>query len=170
MQNRLANNDHGQRKGQNVLLNDEVRMLRQVPMFAGIAPAKLKLLAFTSERVAFRAGDVLFRQGDDGNAAYVILEGRAKVLLNTPNGEIEVAEISENAIVGEIAILCDVARTATVRAVTTVEALQISKENFKKLLLDFPEMTLEVMRVLADRLIRTTAELTAARSKEQALH
>jgi CRP-like cAMP-binding protein len=150
-----------------VLLNDEVRMLRQVPMFAGMAPAKLKLLAFTSERVAYRGGDVLFRQGEDGDAAYVILEGRADVLLNTPKGEVKVAEITENAIVGEIAILCDIARTATVRAVTNVEALRISKENFMKLLLDFPEMTIEVVRVLADRLTRTTAELTAARSKEQ---
>ncbi len=148
-----------------MLLNDEVRMLRMVPMFSGIAPAKLKLLAFTSERVAYRAGEVLFRQGEDADAAFVILEGRADVVLETPTGEIKVAEVGENAIVGEIAILCDVARTATVRAVTTVEALRISKENFKKLLLDFPEMTLEVVRVLADRLTRTTAELTEARAK-----
>jgi CRP-like cAMP-binding protein len=152
-----------------MLLNDEVRMLRMVPMFSGMAPAKLKLLAFTSERVAYRAGDVLFRQGEDGDAAFVILEGRADVVLETPNGEVKVAEVAENAIVGEIAIMCDVARTATIRAVTNVEALRISKENFKKLLLDFPEMTLEVVRVLAERLTRTTAELTEARAKAQGL-
>jgi CRP-like cAMP-binding protein len=75
-----------------------------------------------------------------------------------------VAEISENAIVGEIAILCDIARTATVVALTQVEALRISKDSFVKLLADFPEMTIEVMRVLADRLSQTTMELTEARS------
>lgn len=152
-------------------LNDEVRMLKQVPLFAGVAPSKLKLLAFTSERVAYRAGEILFSQGDDGDAAFVILSGKADILVRTPTGEIKVAEMTDNAIVGEIAILCDVARTATVKAVTQIEALRINKETFLKLLMDFPEMTLEVVRVLACRLSHTTAELTATKGrKDQDLH
>jgi CRP-like cAMP-binding protein len=147
-----------------VLLNDEVKMLRQVPLFAGVSPAKLKLLAFTSERVVYLADETLFLQGDPGDAAFVILSGRADVVVDSPQGPIKVAEVRENAIVGEIAILCDVARTATVKAVTEVEALRISKDNFLKLLTDFPEMTIEVVRVLADRLSQTTMELTGARS------
>lgn len=151
-------------EGFDVLLNDEVNMLKQVPLFAGVSPAKLKLLAFTSERVLYRADEALFHQGDPGDAAFVILSGRADVLVDSPQGQIKVAELEENAIVGEIAILCDVARTATVKAVTQVEALRISKDNFFKLLTDFPEMTIEVVRVLADRLSQTTLELTEARS------
>lgn len=146
-----------------MLLNDEVRMLRQVPLFAGVSPAKLKLLAFTSERVLYRAGEVLFRQGDVGDAAFVILAGRAEIVVAGPESPIKVAEVAENDIIGEIAILCDIARTATVIAVTQVEALRISKENFVKLLADFPEMMIEVMRVLAGRLSQTTIELTEAR-------
>ena len=148
-----------------MLLNDEVRMLKQVPLFAGVPPAKLKLLAFTSERVLYRAGETLFRQGDAADAAFVILSGQADILSDGPAGPIRVAEVGENAIVGEIAILCDVARTATVRARSEVEALRIGKENFVKLLTDFPEMTIEVVRVLADRLTHTTAELSEARSR-----
>lgn len=147
-----------------MLLNDEVNMLKQVPLFAGVSPAKLKLLAFTSERLLYLADEALFLQGDPGDAAFVILSGRADVLVDGPKGQIKVAELKENAIVGEIAILCDVARTATVKAATQVEALRISKENFFKLLMDFPEMTIEVVRVLADRLSQTTLELTEARS------
>ncbi len=147
-----------------MLLNDEVMMLKQVPLFAGVSPAKLKLLAFTSERVVYRADETLFMQGDPGDAAFVILSGRADVLVDGPSGPIRVAELEKNAIVGEIAILCDVARTATVKAVTQVEALRISKDNFFKLLTDFPEMTIEMVRVLADRLTQTTSELTEARS------
>lgn len=147
-----------------MLLNDEVKMLKQVPLFAGVSPAKLKLLAFTSERVIYLAGETLCQQGDPGDAAFVILAGRADVLVEGPLGPIKVADLEENAIVGEIAILCDVARTATVKASTQVEALRISKDNFFKLLTDFPEMTIEVVRVLADRLSQTTMELTEARS------
>lgn len=144
-------------------LNDEVKMLRQVPLFVGVSPAKLKLLAFTSDRVVYRAGEVLFRQGDVGDAAFVILSGSADVVAESSEGPIKVAEVGENAIVGEIAILCDIARTATVVAKTQVEALRISKDTFVKMLADFPEMTIEVMRVLANRLSRTTVELTEAR-------
>lgn len=136
-------------------------------MFAGMAPAKLKLLAYTSDRLSYRAGETLFRQGEDGDAAFVILVGTADVLVETDKGEVKVAELSENSVVGEIAILCDVARTATVRALTPLEVLRISKENFLKLLVDFPDMTIEVVRVLASRLAQTTSELTAERMIHQ---
>ena len=72
-------------------LEAEVQSLRQVPMFRDIDPARLKLLAFTSERVQFSGGQRFFSQGDPSDAAYVILEGRASVLLGTPGGEIKMA-------------------------------------------------------------------------------
>lgn len=148
-----------------MLLKDEVRMLRQVPLFAGLEPTKLKLLAFTSDRVSYGAGEVLFLQGDVGDAAYVILDGRAEILADSASGQIKVAEVGANSIVGEIAILCDAARTATVKAATPIDALRIRKEQFIKLLTDFPEVTIAVMRVLAERLSQTTLALTEERSK-----
>ncbi|MBA8879399.1 cyclic nucleotide-binding domain-containing protein [Phyllobacterium myrsinacearum] len=148
-----------------MLLKDEVEMLRRIPLFSGVAPAKLKLLAFTSDRVSYRADQALFRQGDMADAAYVILSGTADVSVDTPSGQIKVAEVEHDSIVGEIAILCDVLRTATVTASTPLEALRISKEHFLKLLSDYPEMTIEIMRVLASRLSHTTAELSEERSK-----
>lgn len=150
-----------------MLLKDEVEMLRRVPLFSQIAPAKLKLLAFASDRITCREGQNLFRQGDIGDAAYVILSGTADVLVQSDAGEIKVADVGSNSIVGEIAILCDVSRTATVRAATRLEVLKISKDNFLKLMSDFPEISSEIMRVLADRLNHTTLELSVARSREQ---
>ena len=145
-------------------LRDEVELLRRVPLFSGVAPAKLKLLAFTSDRVSFDSGQVLFKQGDPGDAAYVVLSGSADVLVSSQSGEIKVATIEPNSIVGEIAILCDVARNATVRANAPLETLRIPKDHFLKMLAEFPEMAVEIMRVLADRLSHTTAELSEARS------
>lgn len=147
-----------------MLLNDEVGMLRRVPLFSGIEPTKLKLLAFTSDRVSYSAGQILFRQGDEGDAAYVILSGTAEVLVESESGQIKVAELEPNSIVGEIAILCNVSRTATVRAAAPLEALRIRKEHFLRLLTEFPEMTIEILRVLAERLSHTTTELADARS------
>ena len=145
-------------------LKDEVDLLRRVPLFAQIEPAKLKLLAFTSQRMTFQEEQPLFKQGDSGDAAYVLVSGEAAVLAETPEGEIPVATVGKNAIIGEIAILCDVPRTATVKAATQLEALKIDKEDFLRLIREFPEMGIEVMRELANRLSHTTAELSEARS------
>jgi CRP-like cAMP-binding protein len=147
------------------MLKDEVQTLRQVPLFAGVAPAKLKLLAFASDRVSYRPGETLFHQGDPGDAAYVILEGRADILAEASGGQIKIAELADNAIVGEIAILCDVSRTATVKASGPLEALRIRKDVFLNLLADYPDMMFEILRSLAQRLTRTTSELTEARAQ-----
>lgn len=148
-----------------MLFKDEIQMLRRVPFFSEMEPSKLKLLAFSSDRVAYMAGEDLFRQGDMGDAAYVLLTGKVDVLVDSPSGQIKLTEMSGNAIVGEIAILCDGVRTATVRASTSVEALRIGKEQFFKLMSDFPDVTIKVMRVLAERLTSTTTELGKARAR-----
>ncbi len=145
-------------------LKDEVDLLRRVPLFAQIEPAKLKLLAFTSQRMTFQPGQALCRQGDSGDAAYVLMDGEAEVLAETPEGEIPVATVGKNAIIGEIAILCDVPRTATVKAATVLDVLKIDKEDFLRMIKEFPEMGIEVMRELANRLSQTTAELSECRN------
>jgi CRP-like cAMP-binding protein len=72
--------------------------------------------------------------------------------------------LKRNEIVGEIAILCDVPRTATVTASTEVVTLKVTKDLFFRLITDFPEMGVEIMRVLAHRLEQTTAQLREARA------
>jgi len=140
-------------------LQEEVDLLRKIPMFAKIEPAKLKLLAFTSERLSYSEGDVLFRQGDAGDAAFVIISGQAEISIATDEGPLVVARLSDHDFVGEIAILCDVPRTATVTAVSNLEALCISKDLFFRMIKEFPEIAIEVMRELAHRLENTNARL-----------
>ncbi len=143
-------------------IDKEVEILRQIPLFANIDPAKLKLMAFASERLTFQSGHSLFRQGDPGDAAYIIVEGTADILVDTPSGPITVATLTKNDIVGEIAILCDVPRTATVTAMGELVTLKITKDLFFRMVTDFPEMGVEIMRVLAHRLEQTTAQLLKA--------
>ena len=140
-------------------LNEEVELLRNIPLFSNIEPSKLKLLAFTSERVAYEPGQELFHQGDDGDAAYIIIGGEADIIIETDNGPFTVATFKRNDIVGEIAILCDVPRTATVLVKEKLETLVISKELFYRLILEFPQIAVEIMRELAQRLERMNAQL-----------
>ncbi len=145
-------------------LNEEVELLRKIPLFAKLEPSKLKLLAFTSDRLTYDAGHKLFDQGDMGDAAYIIVEGEAEVLVDTPKGEVRVATLCRNDFVGEIAILCDVPRTASVLAKTELVTLRISKDLFFRLIAEFPQMAVEIMRELAHRLERMNAQLLEARS------
>ena len=140
-------------------LETEVQSLRQVPMFRDIDPARLKLLAFTSERVNFAEGQKFFQQGDAADAAYVVLQGKADVTIDSPGGDIKVAELGQNAIVGEMGILSDSPRSATIVAASPTTALRIDKRVFLELLTQFPQMSIAVMRELASRLEKMNAQL-----------
>ncbi len=148
-----------------MLLNEEVELLRKVLLFSGIEPAKLKLLAFTSERVHFIKGQSLMQQGEMGDAAFLILSGDVDVLVDTGSGPVKVAGVGRNGFVGEMAILRDQPRTATVTAANDVNTLKITKESFFLLIEENPEIAVELMRILAQRLERTTIDLTSARAK-----
>ena len=145
-------------------LTQEVDVLRRLPLFQGIEPRRLKLLAFTSERMVFQPGEDVMQQGEPGDSAYIILAGEADVYVATPGGELKVATLGANDIIGEIAILIDVPRTATVRAAGELATLRIAKEHFFRLMTEVPEMGIEVMKELARRLERTTADLLEARA------
>jgi CRP-like cAMP-binding protein len=146
-------------------IQSEVELLRRVPLFASIDTSRLKLLAFTSERLAFDAGAVLFREGDRGDSAYLILGGKVDVSVASPNGDVVVASIAANNIVGEMALLCETPRTATITAAEPLDTLRIKKEQFMQMLRDIPQMTLEIMRELALRLNNVNKELSAAHAK-----
>lgn len=148
-----------------MLLKDEVELLGRISLFQGMQPSQLKLLAFTSKRLTFEQGDMLFNQNDPGDAAYVVLSGKAEVVVQNHDREVVLATLEKNAIIGEIAILCDVPRTASVRAATRLETLCIEKEHMLKLIKEFPSMATALMQVLAERLANTTAALSVC-SKE----
>ncbi len=145
-------------------IDQEVEILRRIPIFAQIDPAKLKLMAFASERVTYKPGQTLFKEGERGDAAYIVLKGTADIMISSDSGPLRVASLSDNEIIGEIAILCDIPRTATVQAATELTTLKITTELFFRMLMDFPEMGVEIMRVLAHRLEQTTAQLRKAQA------
>lgn len=147
-------------------LNQEVELLRSIPLFAKIEPSKLKLLAFTSERLTFQPGQSLCHQGDIGDAAYLIVDGSADVIIEGDDGsKLTVAQVGKNAFIGEIAILCDVPRTATITATSRLDTIKISKDLFFRLVNEFPTMAVEIMRELARRQEQTNIQLTAANQR-----
>lgn len=142
-------------------LDDEVNCLRSIPLFANLESPKLKLLAFASERLIYQPGDILCEQGAAGDEAFIILKGEAEILIRPEDGgpPLSVATLGAGEIVGEIAILCDKPRTATVRARSELTVLSLSKDLFYRTVMEFPQVAVDIMRTLALRLERTTAQL-----------
>ena len=144
-------------------LDTEVMSLRQVPLFREVEPSRLKLLAFTSERVHFEPGQDFFVRGEAADAAYLILEGSAAVSIDGPFGPVRLALLGANALVGEMGILADQPRSATVAAVDPAMALRIDRAVFLELLAQFPQIAIAVMRELALRLEQTNQQLAQSR-------
>ena len=141
-------------------LREELEVILKVPLFSKVDPARLKLLAFASDRLTYADGQFFFHSGDQCDGAYVILEGEAEVLA----GEAQslVAKLGPNDLFGEIGMICNKPRTASVRALGAVTALKIPTDVFMPMLTEFPEMAMEVTIELARRLDRTTQQLVEA--------
>lgn len=146
-------------------LSAEARSLQELPLFANLDATKLKFLAFTSERLTYKPGEVLMKQGDDGEDAYVILDGAAEVVIEGDGKEQVLFELGANKLVGELALLCDSKRTATVRARKTTTALRLNREVFSEMARQDPHFSFEMTRDLGRRLILTTSELNRARNE-----
>lgn len=140
-------------------IKEDVLALREVALFSGVDDARLKLLAYTSQRENFSPGDVVFEQGDSAEHAYVILEGSAEIYIGTGDLEVVLARLSMHEILGEIAILTNAPRTASVRACEELLTLCISKDVFLQMLNDFPELSVAVLQVVASRLEKTNSQL-----------
>ena len=147
-------------------LEKEVKLLRNISMFSNIEVSKLKLLAFASDWLTFEAGDTLFRQGEMGDTAYVIIEGEVDILVEGDEGPVLISKRGKNDVIGEIAIFCDVPRTATIKASSSeVVTLRIAKDVFMQIVNSHPAVAVEIIRILADRLTKNTQELSQLKAK-----
>lgn len=150
-------------------LDPEVEALRQSAFFQDIGASHLKLLAFMSDSVVYRSGETVCEQGDRGDTAFFILDGMADIVVKTDQGPLVAASLPKLSLVGEIAMLCDIPRTATVIAKTDMQVMIITREAFFNLMNEFPDVSMKVIRLLAARLAATTQDLAQSRSEVASL-
>lgn len=148
-------------------VSDEAEMLQNVPLFSGLSAPERKLLAFTSQLQTFAPGEALMHVGEIADCAYVILEGDVEVFATTGAGEFVVATLGPTMMVGEIGVLIDAPRTATVRAKAPVRALRISPDVFLRLASGKPDRALHVMRALSEHIRNDLVTLASLREELQ---
>ena len=143
----------------------EADLLRKIPVFSKLEPSKLKLLAFTSQSLIFEDTELLFRVGESADSAYVIVEGEVEIVSETESGDFVVGVLGQNEIVGELGVLTNSPRSATIRARGRAVALRISDEMFLRLLAENPEVALDVMRQLSDKLVKSLRQYEELRER-----
>ena len=148
-------------------LTTEAEMLHKVPMFSKLELSKLKLVAFTSELCSFDRGEVLFEAGDAPDSAYVIMEGAVEILAETDAGAVVEGVLGTNELFGELGVLTSSPRSATIRAQDELVALRITDEMFLNLLAENPELALDVMRQLSDKLVRSHEQFVELQKRLQ---
>jgi predicted acylesterase/phospholipase RssA len=137
--------------------------IASVPMFAGMAEederARTPLhagpwaaLAATATPMRVRAGEWLFRQGDPGDSLYVVLTGRLEVVIEKGDEQTVIRVLGRGGSVGELALLTESARSASVRARRDSELLLVTREHFAALLEERPEFAAGLTRVLGMQL------------------
>ena len=126
----------------------KVELLKKVPLFADCTKAELRELAKSADELDLRQGTVLTREGRPGREFFVLIEGTVDV---TQKGK-KVAELKGGDWLGEISLLTEKPRTATVTASSPVDVLVITDRRFRNVVETMPSIALKVLSRVSDRL------------------
>lgn len=133
--------------------NAKAELLRRVPLFAELSKRDLERVASIADELDLPPGRTLTKEGARGREFFVLAEGEAAV---TKRGR-KVATLSDGDFFGEIALLTNMPRNATVTSTSPVRLLVVTDRDFQRLLLDQPRLQRTVLETLAARLEPQTA-------------
>ena len=133
--------------------NVSITLLRNVPLFAGLEEVQLGVLARAIVRTSFGRNATIIRAGDPTDSLYIVISGRLKVLMSDEQGrEVILSILGRGEFFGEMGLLDDRPRSASVVTLEPCELLGISKTDFKRSLAENFDLSLTVMRGLVKRL------------------
>jgi CRP/FNR family transcriptional regulator, cyclic AMP receptor protein len=128
----------------------KIELLKRAPLFSGCSKSELRALASTADELDLREGTIITREGRPGREFFVLISGTAEV---TKKGK-EVAQLGAGDWFGEIALLTDVPRTATVKATSSVDVLVITDRRFRTVVETMPSIALKILSTIGERLAR----------------
>lgn len=148
----IEENDERQQSREQSNLRERVESLRRVDLFETLQEDELEWLAGRLQPAPFARGALMTRQGEAADWLYLLLDGRADVLLERPDGDpIAVAELGPGSFFGEMGLMTGEPRSATVIARSRVNACRLDKAAFQEVLQARPEIAEEISAVLAQR-------------------
>lgn len=136
-------------------VKQQVEILRHVPLFAGLNDRQLRSIAKILTIRDYHEGDAIITQGKGGQGLFVVAKGTAKAIRSQTDGsEVEVNQFGPDDFFGELALLDDGVRTASVIATSEVQCLILTRLDFQGVLRGDPEMSIIILQELARRFRR----------------
>jgi CRP/FNR family cyclic AMP-dependent transcriptional regulator len=127
--------------------NAKIELIKRVPLFSHCSKKELGLVAQIADEIDLPEGKTLMREGDRGREFFVLVEGSADVRRRNR----KVNTLGGGDFFGEIALVSQRPRTATVTTSSPVRALVVTEQSFRSLLKDAPDVQRKVLQALADR-------------------
>lgn len=128
--------------------NRKIDMIKRVPLFSQCSRKELSEVAAIADEIDLPAGKEIIREGARGREFFVVVEGKVDVR----KGNRKLRTLGAGDFVGEIALVSDIPRSASVTTATPVHALVITESAFRRLLAHSPGIQLKVLQALAERL------------------
>ena len=124
-----------------------------MPLFQGFSPRDIDALVPAARSIAAKAREELFHKGDSGSQLYIVIEGRLKALTTSFEGDDVVFNVmGPGEVFGEVALLSESPRTATVRAIDKCQLLVLDRRDFLAFLKKSPDVAIRMLTVLVERL------------------
>ena len=138
------------------------KLLKRVDLFSGLRKKDLTSLAKSCVERSYKAGQTLVKQGDSGVGLYMIVSGKVKILKETINGEtLEIAVQGPGDFFGEMTVLDNAPRSASIIAIENTECLLLTSWDFRARLEVHPEIALDILPIVVKRFRETNEKLVS---------
>jgi hypothetical protein len=131
---------------------ERVLFLRNVSLFTGLSPQDLERVALLAEERGFAGGEVIASEGELGDELHIVIDGTIRVVQDRGNTEHELARRAAGDVVGEMSLITQSPRIASLVADGAVRTIRLGNREFESMLRERPGIAMAVMRVLANRL------------------
>ncbi|MBN1602685.1 MAG: cyclic nucleotide-binding domain-containing protein [Chitinispirillaceae bacterium] len=120
---------------------------------------------------SLKPGEILFEEGTQGREFFIMQEGRAGIYKDTPDGRIELAVVEQGGIIGEMSLLDNLPRSATVQALDPCKVLVVNQASFEKIMQDIPVWLQSIIKIVVSRLrdVNKRVDQSVLRDKERGL-
>src|SRR3954447_16898370 len=125
--------------------DDTVRLLERVPMFGGLAPGEIEELAKVAVPRTYESGQVVFREGDEGDTCFIVKSGAVKITREHGGRTIALAELRGGDMFGELSMFGGEVRSASAQAMEPTAAVALLAGDVRRLLAGNPEIGLKML-------------------------
>lgn len=135
---------------------EKIAILKKCSIFDNLNEEDYEKIESVSEEFDYKKGDIIFKENEIADAFYIIIDGKVEILKENEDGEYELlAQKSNGDVFGEMAVIDELPRSATIKAATDLKLLKLNKESFSNLLKNFSHISLEIARSVCSTVRKT---------------